>query len=44
MSGAGPPPIETPEGWLLIFHGAEQAAQGWVYQVGLALLDLDDPS
>ena len=42
--GAGPPPIETPEGWLLIFHGAEQTPQGWVYRVGLALLDLDDPT
>ena len=42
--GAGPPPIETPDGWLLIFHGAEQTPQGWVYRVGLALLDLEDPS
>ena len=42
--GAGPPPIETPEGWLLIFHGAEETPRGWVYRVGLALLDLDDPS
>ncbi len=42
--GSGTPPIETPEGWLLIFHGAENTAQGWVYQVGLALLDLEDPT
>ena len=42
--GAGPPPIETPDGWLLIFHGAEQTPQGWVYRVGLALLALDDPT
>ncbi len=42
--GAGPPPIETPEGWLLIYHGAELTPQGWVYRVGLALLDLEDPS
>ncbi|MBV9852664.1 MAG: glycosidase [Armatimonadetes bacterium] len=42
--GSGPPPIETPEGWLLVFHGAEETPQGWVYKVGLALLDRDDPS
>lgn len=42
--GAGPTPIETPEGWLLIFHGVEHTDDGWLYRVGLALLDLDDPS
>jgi beta-1,4-mannooligosaccharide/beta-1,4-mannosyl-N-acetylglucosamine phosphorylase len=42
--GSGPPPIETPEGWLLVFHGAENTSNGWVYKVGLALLDLDDPT
>ena len=38
--GAGPTPIETPEGWLLIYHGVD--AQH-VYRMGMALLDLDDP-
>ena len=38
--GAGPPPIETPEGWLLVYHGADDRH---VYRAGLALLDLDDP-
>jgi predicted GH43/DUF377 family glycosyl hydrolase len=38
--GAGPTPIETDEGWLLIYHGADA---GHVYRAGLALLDLDDP-
>ena len=42
--GTGPTPIETPEGWLLIFHGVELEEKGWLYRVGLALLDLDDPS
>lgn len=42
--GAGPPPIETPDGWLLIYHGAEQKENGWLYRVGLTLLDLGDPS
>ncbi len=39
--GAGPTPIETPEGWLLIYHGADC---DHVYRAGLALLDLDDPT
>ncbi len=38
--GAGPPPIWTPEGWLLLYHGADVQH---VYRAGLALLDLDDP-
>jgi predicted GH43/DUF377 family glycosyl hydrolase len=42
--GAGPPPIETPEGWLLIYHGVRNTANGSIYRVGLALLDLDRPS
>ena len=32
--GTGPPPIETPDGWLLIFHGVQQVERGWVYRVG----------
>lgn len=42
--GTGPTPIETSEGWLLIFHGVQLEETGWLYRVGLALLDLDDPS
>ncbi len=42
--GTGPTPIETPEGWLLIFHGVQLEQTGWLYRVGLALLDLDDPT
>ena len=42
--GAGPPPIETPQGWLLIYHGVRATANGALYRVGLALLDLDRPS
>ncbi len=41
--GAGPVPIETPEGWLLIYHGVKSTSHGPIYRVGLALLDLDDP-
>ncbi|MCE5323604.1 glycoside hydrolase family 130 protein [bacterium] len=41
--GAGPIPIETNEGWLLIFHGVLTSCNGMVYQAGAALLDLDEP-
>lgn len=41
--GLGPPPVETPEGWLLVYHGARVTASSTLYRVGLALLDLDDP-
>jgi predicted GH43/DUF377 family glycosyl hydrolase len=42
--GLSPPPIETPEGWLILYHGVRQTASGGVYRVGLALLDLEDPT
>jgi beta-1,4-mannooligosaccharide/beta-1,4-mannosyl-N-acetylglucosamine phosphorylase len=42
--GLGPQPIETPEGWLIIYHGVRTTAAGSLYRVGLALLDLDDPT
>jgi len=41
--GLGPPPIETPEGWLIIYHGVRITASGSLYRVGAALLDLNDP-
>jgi beta-1,4-mannooligosaccharide/beta-1,4-mannosyl-N-acetylglucosamine phosphorylase len=41
--GAGPVPIETPEGWLLIHHGVLTSCNGFVYAAGVALLDLDEP-
>lgn len=41
--GLGPPPIETDEGWLIIYHGVRQTASGSLYRVGLTLLDLDEP-
>jgi beta-1,2-mannobiose phosphorylase / 1,2-beta-oligomannan phosphorylase len=39
--GAGPPPIKTKHGWLLIYHGVNE---NHVYRAGAALLDLNDPS
>ena len=41
--GAGPVPIETSEGWLLLFHGVLHSCNGYVYAFGSALLDLDQP-
>jgi beta-1,4-mannooligosaccharide/beta-1,4-mannosyl-N-acetylglucosamine phosphorylase len=41
--GAGPAPIETTEGWLLIYHGVLTSCNGFVYSFGAALLDLDKP-
>lgn len=41
--GAGPIPIETSEGWLLIYHGVLASCNGFVYSFGSALLDLDEP-
>jgi beta-1,4-mannooligosaccharide/beta-1,4-mannosyl-N-acetylglucosamine phosphorylase len=39
--GLGPPPIKTPDGWLIIYHRARNTASGSIYRVGLALLDLE---
>jgi predicted GH43/DUF377 family glycosyl hydrolase len=41
--GAGPPPIETEAGWLLIYHGVKEVAGGPIYRMGGALLDRNDP-
>lgn len=41
--GAGPVPIETPEGWLLLYHGVLHSCNGYVYAFGSALLDLEQP-
>ena len=41
--GAGPIPIETREGWLMIYHGVVDTCNGFTYSMGAALLDLDEP-
>jgi beta-1,2-mannobiose phosphorylase / 1,2-beta-oligomannan phosphorylase len=41
--GMGPPPIETPEGWLGVYYGVKDHRAGFTYRAGLVLLDLDDP-
>jgi len=42
--GGGPAPIETDEGWLLIYHGVSGTCNGFVYSFGAALLDKNEPS
>ncbi len=45
LVGAGPPPVKTRDGWLLVYHGiATHGAGGQLYQAGVLLLDLADPS
>ncbi len=41
--GGGCPPIETPEGWLLIYHSVHDTVKGYVYSACAALLDLNNP-
>jgi beta-1,4-mannooligosaccharide/beta-1,4-mannosyl-N-acetylglucosamine phosphorylase len=41
--GAGPPPLLTPQGWLLLYHGVKAYAGQLAYRVGAALLDKHRP-
>ena len=41
--GLSPPPLETPQGWLVIYHGVRYTAAGVIYRLGLALFDLLEP-
>jgi len=41
--GISPPPIETPQGWLVIYHGVRITVAGGLYRLGLALFDLHTP-
>jgi beta-1,4-mannooligosaccharide/beta-1,4-mannosyl-N-acetylglucosamine phosphorylase len=43
--GSGPPPVKTRKGWLHIYHGvAGHFGSSNIYQGGVMLLDLNDPS
>jgi predicted GH43/DUF377 family glycosyl hydrolase len=42
--GIGPPPLWTEHGWLLLYHGVKETVAGEIYRVGLALLDLNEPT
>lgn len=41
--GGGCPPIETKDGWLIIYHAVEDTQFGKIYHVSAALLDLKNP-
>jgi len=41
--GGGCIPIETEDGWLLIYHAAEETIEGRIYRTGVVLLDKNDP-
>jgi predicted GH43/DUF377 family glycosyl hydrolase len=42
--GIGPPLVKTDEGWLLVYHGVKETVAGCIYRVGLAMLDLNEPT
>jgi beta-1,2-mannobiose phosphorylase / 1,2-beta-oligomannan phosphorylase len=42
--GIGPPLLKTEHGWLLLYHGVKETVAAPIYRVGLALLDLEDPT
>ncbi len=41
--GLSPPPLETADGWLILYHGVRHTPGGCIYRLGLALLDLERP-
>lgn len=41
--GLSPPPIDTDEGFLVMYHGIRETASGSIYRIGLALFDKEDP-
>jgi predicted GH43/DUF377 family glycosyl hydrolase len=38
------PPMETKQGWLILYHGVRRTASGSIYRLGLVLLDLEEPT
>ena len=43
--GSGPPPVKTRRGWLHLYHGvATHFGSANIYQAGVSLLDLKDPT
>jgi predicted GH43/DUF377 family glycosyl hydrolase len=41
--GLGSPLIQTPRGWLMLYHANRQTGAGCLYRIGAALLDLANP-
>lgn len=38
------PPLQTSDGWLIMYYGVRQTTSKRSYRLGLALLDLEDPT
>jgi predicted GH43/DUF377 family glycosyl hydrolase len=43
IRGAGPPPLKTDRGWLVLYH-ANQKEESHKYKLGALLLDIEDPT
>ncbi len=41
--GLSAPPMETSQGWLVLYHGVRATAAGCIYRLGLAMLDIENP-
>jgi beta-1,2-mannobiose phosphorylase / 1,2-beta-oligomannan phosphorylase len=41
--GGGTPPVLTPDGWLMLYHGVESKADVGIYRTFWALLDKENP-
>ncbi|UCG55787.1 MAG: glycoside hydrolase family 130 protein [Phycisphaerales bacterium] len=42
--GLGPPPIETSQGWLVLYYGAKDTSAGPIYRIGTVILDREEPT
>lgn len=42
--GGGAVPIRTDQGWLCLYHGVDSTCNGFIYRLGVMLLDLEDPT
>ncbi len=42
--GGGAAPLETDLGWLLFYHGVTGTCNGFIYSIGGAILDREEPS
>jgi len=38
------PPLETSQGWLILYHGVRKTVSSGLYRLGLVLLDINDPT
>lgn len=43
VRGAGPPPVKTNKGWLVLYHAMDKRDPHIGYKIGAMLLDLNDP-